>query len=71
MAAPGHAFTIRRAAELLGRSEELLWTLLGQLEPEDGMMWVYDTSDEAVPVFTDLGIETLREIIKDQFGNAG
>jgi hypothetical protein len=34
------------------------------------MMWVYDTGDEAVPVFTDLGIETLREIIEDQFGNA-
>ena len=71
MAAPGHAFTIRRAAELLGCDEELLWTLLGQLEPEDGMMWVYDTGDEAVPVFTDFGIETLREIVKDQFGNAG
>jgi hypothetical protein len=71
MAAPGHAFTIRRAAEILDRDEELLWNLLGQLEPEDGMMWVYDTGDETVPVFTDLGIETLREIIKDQFGNAG
>jgi len=70
MAAPGHAFTIRRAAELLGCGEELLWTLLGQIEPEDGMMWVYDTGDAAVPAFTELGIETLREIIRDQFGNA-
>ena len=66
MAAPGHAFTIRRAAELLGCDEELLWTLLGQLEPEVGMMWVYDTGDEAVPVFTDFGIEILRAITKDQ-----
>jgi hypothetical protein len=70
MAAPSHVFTIRRAAEMLGCDEELLCGLLGQLEPEDGMMWVYDTGDEAVPVFTDLGIETLREIIRDQFGNA-
>jgi hypothetical protein len=38
-----------------------------QLDPEDGLLWVYDINDdEAVPAFTHFGIENLREIIKDQ-----
>jgi hypothetical protein len=65
MAAPGHAFTIRRAAEMLGCDEELLWDLLGPLDPEDGMMWVCDTGDAAIPAFTARGIENLRQIISD------
>jgi hypothetical protein len=64
-------FTIRRAAQILGRDEELLWKLLQQLDPEDGLLWVYDVNDdEAVPAFTDFGIENLREIIKDQIDKA-
>jgi hypothetical protein len=67
MAAIAHVFTIRRAAKILGRDEDLLWNLLEQLDTEDGLMWVYDIDDdEAVPAFTDFGIENLREIIKDQ-----
>jgi hypothetical protein len=33
MAAPSHAFTIARAAAMLGESEELLWDLADQMEP--------------------------------------
>ena len=65
MAAPSHVFTIRRAAEMLGCDEELLWDLLGSLDPEDGMMWVCDTGDEQTPAFTARGIENLRQIISD------
>src|SRR5947209_18914631 len=42
MAAISHVFTIRRAAQILGRDEDLLWELSDQLEPEDGKLWVYD-----------------------------
>jgi hypothetical protein len=36
MAAISHVFTIRRAAQILGRDEDLLWELSDQLELEDG-----------------------------------
>jgi len=66
MAAITHVFTIRRAAQILGRDEELLWDLSDQLEPEDGVLWIYDTDGVETRTFTADGIEALREIIKDQ-----
>ena len=35
MAAISHVFTIRRAAQILGHDEDLLWQLSDQLESED------------------------------------
>jgi hypothetical protein len=64
MAAIAYLFTIRRAALILGRDEDLLWDLMDNLEPEDGLIWVHDTEGET-PAFTEFGIETLREFIKE------
>jgi hypothetical protein len=66
MAAISHVFTIRRAAQILGRDEDLLWDLLEQFEPEDGLLWVYDIDEVEVPAFTSFGLDNLREIIADQ-----
>jgi hypothetical protein len=66
MAAITHVFTIRRAAQILGRNEQLLWDLSDQLEPEDGVLWIYDLDAVETLAFTDFGIENLREIISDQ-----
>lgn len=66
MAAISYVFTIRRAAQILGRDEDLLWHLSDQLEPEDGKLWIYDIDGIETLAFSDLGIETLREIIADQ-----
>jgi hypothetical protein len=66
MAAITHVFTIRRAAQILGRDEQLLWDLSDQLEPEDGVLWIYDLDSVETLAFTDFGIENLREIIRDQ-----
>ena len=71
MAAISHVFTIRRAAQILGRDEDLLWELSDQLEPEDGKLWVYDIDGAETPAFTHDSIEALREIIKDQIDRAG
>src|SRR5262245_21291316 len=49
MAAISHVFTIRRAAQILGRDEELLWELSDQLEPEDGKLWVCDIDGAETP----------------------
>jgi len=69
MAALSHAFTIARAAEILGRDEDLIWKLADQLEPEDGRIWILGTNDSETLAFTPRGIETLRELIKDQIEN--
>jgi len=67
MAAIAYVFTIRRAALILGRDEDLLWDLMDNLEPEDGLIWVHDAEGET-PAFTESGIETLRELIKEFAG---
>jgi hypothetical protein len=71
MAAIAHVFTIRRLAQILGRDEDLLWDLSDQLEPEDGVLWVYDIDGIETLAFSDAGIETLREIVKDQVDRTG
>ena len=71
MAAIAHVFTIRRVAQILGRDEDLLWDLSDQLEPEDGVLWVYDIDGIETLAFSDAGIETLREIVKDQVDRSG
>jgi hypothetical protein len=71
MAAIAYVFTIRRAAQILGQDECLLWELSDQFEPEDGMLRVYDVSGAETLAFTDDGIEALREIMSDQVVRAG
>ena len=66
VAAITRVYTIRLAATILGRVEELLWELADQLEPEDGMLWIHDVDDSQTLAFTDFGLDNLREIIADQ-----
>src|SRR6516225_6165669 len=40
MAAPAFAFTISRAAEILGDDEQLLWDLADEMDPEDSCLWI-------------------------------
>jgi hypothetical protein len=63
VAAPGHAITIRRAAGILGEDERLLWDVVTDMEPECGLLWIYDTDDQQTPAFTLDGMEYLREIL--------
>jgi hypothetical protein len=66
MAAPSNAFTISRAAEIIGEGEVLLWEVAIEMEPEDGLPWIHDTGDQATIAFTDWGLENLRELIADR-----
>lgn len=70
MATISHVFTIRRAAEMLGCDEDLLWDLSDRLEPEDGKLWVYDSEEREILAFTSASLERLREIIAEQIGTA-
>ena len=65
MAAPPHAITISRAAEILGEDEELLWHLATDMEPEHGRLWIHDTGDQQTVAFTLDGMEYLREILQE------
>jgi hypothetical protein len=63
VAAPAQAITIRRAAEILGEDEELLWDIATDMGPEHGRLWIYDTGDQQTVAFTLDGIEYLREML--------
>jgi hypothetical protein len=57
-------YTIARVAEMLGEDEDWLWDVATEMDPEDGLIWVYGPGDESVMAFTDFGIETLNGLIR-------
>ena len=65
MAAPSHALTIARVAEILGEDEELLWDIAMEMEPEDGKLWIHDTGKRETIAFTQWGMENLRELLAE------
>jgi hypothetical protein len=66
MAAISHIITIRRVAQMLGRDEDLLWDLADYVKLEEGKIWIHDINEIDTLAFSQLGIETLREIIADR-----
>jgi hypothetical protein len=69
MAAPAFAFTISRAAEILGEDEQLLWDLAEEMDPEDGSFWIHGTHDRQTIAFTPAGMEYLRELLAEHKRN--
>ena len=59
-----HVKTISRVAKELGEDEEWLFEIAIGMEAEDGVIRVYDTSDDGEMAFTDFGIENLIDLIK-------
>lgn len=66
MAAITAVFTLTRTAEILGEDEDLLWQLSDTMEPEDGVLWIYDVGEKQTLAFTKQGNENLRELISDK-----
>lgn len=56
--------TIARVAIDLGVDEDWLWDIANEMEPEDGLIWVYGLGDDGVMAFSEDGIECLRELIE-------
>ncbi len=58
--------TIALVAEMLGEDADWLADVANEMDPEDGLIWVYGTGDAAngVMAFTDDGIETLVNLVK-------
>jgi hypothetical protein len=63
VAAISAVFTIARVADMLGEDEDLLHEVSLDMEPEDGVLWIYGIGDEEVLAFTAFGIENLRNLI--------
>jgi hypothetical protein len=59
-----HVRTVGHVAKELGENEDWLFDLATEMEPEDGLIWVYGIGDDGVMAFTDFGIETLTQLIK-------
>jgi hypothetical protein len=57
--------TIDRVAADLGESVDWLHDVAMGMDTEDGVIWVYASGDDQVMAFTDFGIETLVELIKE------
>ncbi|WP_422028804.1 hypothetical protein [Roseovarius sp.] len=56
--------TIDRVAAELGETVDRIFELAGDMETEDGVIWVYGPGDDSVIAFTPFGIENLRELIE-------
>ena len=56
--------TIDRIAEQLGESVDFLYDVANEMEPEDGVIWVYGVGDHEILAYTDFGVENLVELIE-------
>ncbi len=56
--------TIDRVAAELGETADRIFDLAIDMEPEDGVIWVYGLGEDTVMAFSAFGIENLREIIE-------
>jgi hypothetical protein len=65
MAAITCVYTIKRAAMVLGISEDLLDRIADTMESEDGVLWIHDSTEDGTPGFTPFGLENVREILDD------
>lgn len=66
MAAVSYISTATRVAKMLGVEEDILHEIASTLDPEDGVISVYDLNDdEPILAFTDYGIENLRTSLRD------
>jgi hypothetical protein len=59
-----HVTTISKVAAELGENEDWLFDVAAEMEPEDGLIWVFGIGDDGVMAFTDFGIENLIELIQ-------
>jgi hypothetical protein len=65
MAAISRVYTIQRAAMMLGISEDLLDRIADTMEPEDGILWICDSTEYGTRGFTSFGLDNVREVLDD------
>lgn len=55
--------TVDRVAAELSETVDRLHDLAIDMEPEDGVIWVYGNAEVEILAFTPFGVENLRELI--------
>lgn len=50
---------------MLGETEDRLWALADQMDPEDRLVWIHDTDERQTMAFKSRGLETLSDLIAD------
>jgi hypothetical protein len=61
-----HVHTAGRVARDLGVDEDLVHELTLGLEPEDGVIWVYDVDDDdGTLAFTDEGVQEVQLLLAE------
>ena len=54
---------------MLGEDADWLCDVATEMDQEDGLIWVYDSSSGGVMAFTDFGIETLAGLVQNHKAN--
>jgi len=61
-----HVYTAGLVAKRLGVDADLIDELTLDLEPEDGVIWVYGADDDdGTTAFTDDGVEAVRLLLEE------
>lgn len=55
---------IAAVAKELDVDEDLLHEISIDMEPEDGVIWVYGIGEDAIMAFTDDGVEELKNLLE-------
>ncbi|MFG1475247.1 hypothetical protein [Xanthobacter agilis] len=66
MAADANVVTIALATQMLCETDDRLWALADQMDPEDGLVWIHATDERQTAAFRSVGIENLKDLIADQ-----
>ena len=58
-------WTLAHVAAELGEDEDWLFDIIGEMEPEDGVIWVYGPplGEDGTIEFSAFGVENLRNLI--------
>lgn len=58
-------WTLAHVAAELGEDEDWLFDIIGEMEPEDGVIWVYGPplGEDGTIAFSAFGVENLRNLI--------
>ncbi len=65
MACESSFSTIDLVAEMINEDPDLLRQISVEMEPEDGCVTIYGKNDESIIAFSDFGIETLVNLLKE------
>jgi hypothetical protein len=65
MACESSFSTIELVGEMINEDPDLLRQISVEMEPEDGCVAIYGKNDENIIAFSDFGIETLVNLLKE------